>query len=96
MTNGSSMQAMTFMTPPQAWQVSISMLNTRLSRCAQVMAAWRSAGVRSCASSEVLQPLPRRAGVISARCLLLGANTPWKRVRFTLGLGIRAARRAMR
>jgi len=32
------MAAMTFMAPPQAWQVSISMLNTRLRHCAQVMA----------------------------------------------------------
>ena len=52
-------------------------LKTRLRRCAQVMAVWRSAGVRSCVSSvALLRPLPRLAGVISARCLLLGAKTP--------------------
>ena len=30
---------------------------------------------------------PRRAGVTSDRCLLFGANTPWKRVRLTRGFG---------
>jgi len=66
------------------------MLNTRLRRCAQVMTTWRSAGVRSVRASAVLglRPLPRPAGVISARWLELGANTPWKRVRLTRGLGI--------
>jgi len=38
MTSGSSMQAMTFMAPLQAGQVSISILNTRLSHCAHVIA----------------------------------------------------------
>ncbi len=32
------MQAITLRVPPQAWQVSTSMLNTRLRRCAQVIA----------------------------------------------------------
>ena len=41
-------------------------------------------------------PLPRLAGVTRERCLLFGANTPWKRVRFTRGLGTRAASRAMK
>ena len=36
------------------------------------------------------------AGVTRARYRLLGANTPWKRVRFTRGFGARAARRAMK
>ncbi len=36
------------------------------------------------------------AGVIRARYLLLGANTPWKRVRLTRGFGTRAANRAMK
>ena len=34
--------------------------------------------------------LPRLAGVTRARYLLLGAKTPWKRVKLTLGLGTRA------
>jgi hypothetical protein len=37
-----------------------------------------------------LLPLPRFAGVTRARCLLFGANTPWNRVRLTLGLGTSA------
>ena len=38
----------------------------------------------------------RLAGVTAARCLLFGANTPWKRVRLTRGLGTNAAKRAMK
>ena len=41
---GSSMLAMTFIVPPPVSQVSISILNTCLRRCAHVIAAWRSAG----------------------------------------------------
>ena len=58
--------------------------------CAQVMAAWRSAGVWSPSSDRGFLTLPRLAGVTCARCLLLGAKTPWKRVRLTLGLGTKA------
>ncbi len=59
----------------------------------KLMAARRSPGIRSCACSGALGllPLPRLAGVTCTRCLLLGANTPWKRMRLTLGLGTRAA-----
>ncbi len=83
--------------PPQARHVSTSILDTRLRRWAQVMAARRSAGVRSCACSGALGllPLPRFAGVTCSRYLLLGANTPCKRVRLTLGLGTRAASAAI-
>ncbi len=44
----------------------------------KLMAARRSGGVRSCASSGALGllPLPRLAGVTCTRYLLLGANTP--------------------
>lgn len=84
--------------PPQAGQVSMSIPNTRFRRCAQVIAARRSAGVRSSGSAVVAYrpPLPRLAGVTRARCLLLGANTPWKRVRLTRGFGTKAASRAMK
>lgn len=37
-----------------------------------------------------------RRGTIRARCLKLGANTPWKRVRFKRGLGTNAASRAIK
>lgn len=86
-TIGSSMQAMTFMAPPQPLQVSMSILKTRLSRCAHVIDARRCAGVAGSSATLTLLPLPRFAGVTNARCRLLGANTPWKRVRLTLGFG---------
>jgi hypothetical protein len=38
-----------------------------------------------------VHPAPGRRGTIPARCLKLGANTPWKRVRFKRGLGTKAA-----
>jgi hypothetical protein len=59
--------------------------------CLRLMAAWRSAGVFSRPSTvdSRLLPLPRFAGVTTARCLLFGANTPWNRVRLTLGFGTR-------
>ena len=91
------MQAITLAVPPQSRQVSTSMLNTRLSRCAQIIDMLRCAGVfSSCSSATFCRPLPRLAGVTQARCLLFGANTPWKRVRFTLGLGTRAVSLAMK
>ncbi len=98
MTAGSSMHAMIRIAPPQAAQVSMSMPNTRFRRCAQVIAARRSADVGSSGSAvlERSPPLPRLAGVTRARYLLFGANTPWKRVRFTRGFGTSAASRAMK
>jgi hypothetical protein len=50
--------------PPHTAQVSMSMPNTRLRRCAQVIAARRSAGVLS---SARLAPQPRPALVACAR-----------------------------
>jgi len=69
------------------------MSNTRLRRCAQVIAARRSAGVVWSVSAAAwpLAPLPRLALVSCARCALFGANTPWKRVRLMRGLGTSAA-----
>jgi hypothetical protein len=56
--------------------VSISIANTRLGRCAPLIAAWRGVAL-GCAPSFVFSPpLPRPAGVIAARNLLCGANTP--------------------
>ncbi|MBB3811546.1 hypothetical protein FHS81_003661 [Pseudochelatococcus contaminans] len=83
------------MAPPQPLQVSMSILKTRLSRCAHVIDARRCAGVAGSSATLTLLPLPRFAGVTNARCRLLGANTPWKRVRLTLGFGTRAASLAM-
>ena len=48
-------------------------------RCAQVIAARRSAGVLGSvwAAAWPDAPLPRPAWVTCARCALFGANTPW-------------------
>ena len=72
--------------------------NTRFRRCAQVIAARRSAGVGSSKSPFARRwlPLPRLEGVTRTRYLLLGANTPWNRVKLTRGFGTRAANRAMK
>ena len=61
-----------------------------------VIDARRSAGDWHCPSSSALRllPLPRLEGVTCIRYLLLGANTPWNRVRLTRGLGTNAASRA--
>jgi hypothetical protein len=79
--------------PPHLSQLSASRLKTRFNRFAQVIEARFSAGVwsTSLAGWRFLS-LPRPAGVTFERYLLLGANTPWKRVRLTLGLGISETR----
>ena len=86
MTGGSSMLAMTLTVPLQLGQVSTSIRKTRLSLCAQRIAACCAAGVRfssrAILTDRALAPRPRRAGVIRAGYGLLGANTPWKRVNF--------------
>jgi hypothetical protein len=68
------MQAMIRIAPPQAAQISMSMSipNTRLRRCAQVIAARLSAGVRSSGSAVVVcgPPFPRLPGVTRARYLV--------------------------
>ncbi len=53
-TSGSSMQAMTFMLPPQTLQVSMSIANTRFKRCAQFIAAWLATGAASGAATVAL------------------------------------------
>lgn len=92
------MQAIIRTAPPQAGQVSISMPKARFRRCAQVIEARRSAGVGSSMSAVVARrpPLPRLAFVTCPRYRLLGAKTPWKRIRLTRGLGTKAANRAMK
>ena len=67
MTTCSSMQAIALTGPLQRAQVSTSMLNTRFNRCAQVMEAWRSVGEEPSRCCFRWSPLPRPAGVISAR-----------------------------
>lgn len=87
MTSGSSMQAITRNLPPHFGQVSMSIENTRFSRCIQVMGA---------RVLSVFSSLGLRFGTIDSRCLQFGANTPWKRVRFKRGRGTSAASRAMK
>ena len=81
------MQAMLLAPPPQASQVVMSMLNTRLRRCAQVTAARCSAGALSlCAAANFR---PRRVGVTAARWVLSGA----KRRRWDAGEELQTAHR---
>ncbi len=67
----SRIQAMILTAPPHSLQVSISILNTRFNRLAQVIDTRRSAGVCSGVSSgvRIFLPWPRRAGVTRARYL---------------------------
>lgn len=65
------MQAMILTSLPQAWQASMSILNTRLKRCAQVMDARRSADVGGSSDPLAWFPLPRFAGVTNARYLTM-------------------------
>ena len=54
----------------------------------RLIAARRSAGDVSSSAYDALAllPLPRLAGVTRARWALLGANTPWNRIRLNRGL----------
>ena len=67
------MIAITLTAPPQCSQVSISILNTRFNRCAQVIDTWR-AGAGSLAVSALRRP--RLAGVTCSRNRWFGAKTP--------------------
>ena len=74
--------------PPQAWQVSMSMLNTRLSRCAQVIDARRSAGVGSYESGGARRfpPLPPLGGCHSRTGLAVRRKDPMKPHEVDFGL----------
>ena len=61
------MLAITSSRPPQLTQRSISIANTRLSRCAQLIATCASRGGASSAPSRRRTTRPRPAGVIAAR-----------------------------
>ena len=72
---GSSMLEITGSRPPQRTHCSISILNTRFSRRAQVMATCR--GVEfSAVPARRCAPGPRPAGGTAARNAACGANTP--------------------
>ena len=79
MTSGSSMLATILTALPQRLQIVISILNTRLSRCAQLISLCPSAGdsvLFVFGKPCLLLPLPRLAGVTLTRCWLFGARTP--------------------
>jgi hypothetical protein len=82
MTAGVSMLAMTRSRPPQCRQVSISMANTRLRRCAQVRPRWRLEADADPCWLASLAGAVRVAGTTRARSGLAGANTPWYLVRW--------------
>ena len=64
-TKGSSMQAIIRSAPPHAGQVAMPMTNTSFNRCAQVIAAQRSADVSSSLSSATWgQKIAHRTGFI--------------------------------
>ena len=93
MSAGCSMQAMTRSRPPHCRQVSMSMANTRLRRCAQVIAR---CGLMVDGSWCSLPAAARVLGTTRDRSGLAGANTPWYRVRCARGFGTSAARRAIK
>jgi hypothetical protein len=70
------MLAITRSLPSQRVQLSISIANTRLRRCAQFIATWRAVVGLSEAAATALLPTPQRAGVTAERNWLCGANTP--------------------
>ncbi|MDX7080630.1 hypothetical protein SJ279_25365 [Citrobacter freundii] len=79
------------------------MPNTRLRRCAQLIARRFCSGLRGSSwaltSTGTASPagrLPRPEGVSCARRFAFGANTPWKRVRWARGGGTSAASFAMK
>ena len=71
------------------------MANTRLRRCAQVIARCRSVADSSSPGCLVAAAV-RVPGTIRARSGLAGANTPWYRVRWARGFGTSAASRAIK
>ena len=67
MTSGSSIHAMMRTAPPHAGQISISIPNTRFSRCAHVIEACPSAGVGASAGDSSSLPLPCPPRITLAR-----------------------------
>ncbi len=75
----SSMAAMIVKGPPQCGQCSMSIANTRLPPGESLMRVGPEGEGASPWSAEVSVVLTGALGMISARCLALGASTPWKR-----------------
>jgi hypothetical protein len=71
-----SMLAITLTAPPHCSHVSMLMLKTRLSLCAQVIDWCFCARVFSCSVGKACLVLFRKAGVIVTRCRLFGGGPP--------------------
>ena len=71
-----SMLAITLTAPARCSQVSMSMLKTRLSLCAQVIDWCFCARVFSCPVGKACLVLFRKDGVIVTRCRLFGGGPP--------------------
>ena len=79
MTRGYSVLATILIALRQRLDIVISIMDTRLSRCAQVISLYPSADdsvLFVFDNPRLLVPLPRFAGVTLTRCLLFGARTP--------------------
>src|SRR5690606_3317354 len=76
MTAGSSILAITRSRPQQRRQTSMSIVNTRFSRCAHASARCRSLAEASARSLVWSAAAPRVFGTTRPRSWLAGANTP--------------------
>ena len=74
----SRMQAIILTAPPHSLQVSMSMLNTRFSLCAQVIDARCSAGVCCCVSCAVMACLPVPRWCYQRPVFAVGGEHPMK------------------
>ena len=92
-TAESSMAARSVKGPPHCGQVVMSMAKMRLSNWAQLRRARVEAGGRAPVSLEEADAWSRSPGTIWDRSAALGANTPWKRMRWSRGWGMSAAKR---
>jgi len=80
MTTGSSMQAMTLAAPPQTRHVSTSILKTRFSRCAQVIAMdGMYAGFAGAKTGHGHMTLNWRLLLLAIHCFGLVAFSPFCR-----------------
>jgi len=84
-----------FQGSPLCGQCSMSMSNTRLSKRAQLIRTEAEEGGTASFLQDGLLLFFLLPGIISERNFALGASTPWKRMRLSLGLGTNAASRRL-
>lgn len=87
MTTGSSTQAMMRTGPWHFSQVSMSILNTRFKRWAQVIAAWRWVKLRSSASFSLLAPLAPSCGCDQSWMFAIGSEHAVESSQIDTGFG---------